>query len=96
MTVNAIISYPELVSEVIAYPQPTFNILNLDIESITNATFDFVIIDALGRTVIKQSEMINNGSNAVSMNVEGLNKGVYFVKALKDNTAVFTVKFIKI
>jgi len=69
------------------YPNPTTNMLNIDLSNLSNdKSNDILIYDVYGQ-VVKQSE-INNSK--FDINIENLQKGIYFIKI-----GSLTKKFIK-
>lgn len=75
--------------EFFIYPNPASQILNVEYEMI-NKTPNICIVDVLGNVVTHNSSLTVHHSNRVSINVEALGKGVYFVKV--GNTIL---KFVK-
>lgn len=69
------------------YPNPTKDILNFKSKSI-NTDFDVSVFDVLGKKVLQQSVNIN----AATLNVSGLNRGIYILSIEEYNT---TLKFVK-
>ncbi len=73
-------------SSIELYPNPTISFLNVSIDSnLINQTYN--IVDGLGRVIIKG----NLNDVDVSINVEQLSKGIYYLK-VSENKAI---KFIK-
>jgi photosystem II stability/assembly factor-like uncharacterized protein len=62
------------------YPNPTDDIINVEIENINNATID--IYNVSGRLVFNKA--LN--SKVEKINVSGFPKGIYFVKVIQDKT----------
>ena len=74
------------VSNLIAYPNPANTILNVEWLMINNAT-ELQVLDVLGNVVIKHSSL---NTNHFSLDVSGLESGVYFVRVGSS-----TRKFVK-
>jgi hypothetical protein len=70
-----------------AYPNPVSEVLNLELPS---GIYDISIYNTSGKLVKK----VNAVSDSYQLSVEGMNTGVYFLKALNGNE-VRSLKFIK-
>ncbi|MCW9038210.1 DUF4397 domain-containing protein [Altibacter sp.] len=73
------------------FPNPTSDILNLSVQGFDLSNTTLQITDMLGRIV---AESINVSDNA-SMDVSGLNAGVYQVTILREAAVVYTKRFVK-
>jgi hypothetical protein len=83
------ISELDIVSSVLAYPNPAQNELNIDIKGVNlNKTYQVTIYNLLGE--LKMKETVKAHQNNV-LNIEELNAGVYFIKTDSGNT----IKFVK-
>ena len=82
-------------SEVISvYPQPAKDNLNIDIKLSNNDENRLDLYDIQGKVLL--STVVNQNSNNVSLDVSGLNSGIYFVKVQsKDNLYTKKVQIIK-
>ena len=82
-------------SEVInVYPQPAIDNLNIDIKLSNNDVNRLDLYDIRGKVLL--STVVNQNSNNVSLDVSGLNSGIYFVKVQsKDNLYTKKVQIIK-
>ncbi len=78
-TITGISEYPSIDDQVIVYPNPAKD--NLNILSLNNANMveSIVITDVLGK-VILISDNNNNIQKLVSINISHLVKGTYFIK----------------
>jgi len=78
-------------TSLIVYPNPTANMLNVDMQGIANATrLNIEIIDGNGKIVLTQQ--VNYQQQSFAMNVSNFANGLYFLK-LKYNTNSEVVKF---
>jgi hypothetical protein len=88
LTVNSVLSNNSYnISKAMLYPNPTSNVLN--IESVGNIQ-TIAIYNVLGQEVMNRE---TNGTS-VSLDVSGLNAGIYVVKTMIDGN-VSSTKFIK-
>jgi len=84
---TAIESYTKDGKGITLYPNPVTNVLNIE----SNTKFSqFIISDILGNVVIRQQVY----NKAVSVDVSGLGKGLYFVKMV-DEKGFVVKKFLK-
>ena len=68
------------------YPNPASSFLRID----TNFTVDaFLIYDALGKTIKKGAIKSNN------IDISEIKKGIYFLRLLKNDKTLKTIKFVK-
>ena len=68
------------------YPNPTRDVLRVDLNATEAATTLIQITDLMGRVVLSQSVTINKGANLLPFNVASLPSGAYFVKINGDVT----------
>ena len=73
------------------YPNPTSTILNVEL-GIQNSASLVEVTDVLGNVLIHNSEFLTHN---LTLDVSGLNPGIYFVKVIADGKALQTVKVIK-
>lgn len=77
-------------NNLVLYPNPTDNEINIERNSEFNSNMDLTIYDMQGRTVTKKT--LKNGETKI--NIESLLKGVYFVKVSSEEY-IGTKKIIK-
>ncbi|MCQ6957182.1 FG-GAP-like repeat-containing protein [Mucilaginibacter aquariorum] len=65
------------------YPNPFTNLLQIDIAGSTALTAGVEVIDAFGKSVIKQT--VKPGNGTIALDVSGLQSGVYVLRLLLDN-----------
>lgn len=77
------------------YPNPTSDILYLDLTSEKATQVNMTIVDVMGRTVANQGiESLVAGKNSLNIDVASLVQGTYFLK-LRQQDAVRTLMFNK-
>ena len=78
------------------YPNPAKNKLNVTIAAPANDKIKLEIRDLAGKVVMQQATRIINGDNILSLDVNALPSGSYFIKAVGANGSQTRVsKFIK-
>ena len=91
--INSIEEYTQNTEPTVtAYPNPTREMLYLDIDGIEGETY-FTITDATGKVVTKYSENLLGGKTTLNYSVAKFAQGVYFLNVQNDDT-VITKKFI--
>lgn len=75
-------------SEINIYPNPTTNYVIVDL---SKYTYDVVLVDMLGRTLLSFGHM--TGSNEISLS--NLSNGVYFLRCSSESGTIITKKVIK-
>jgi len=75
------------------YPNPTSGTLNLNLANESGSDFSLEVVDMFGK--VMQSYTGSDLSNSFSMDVTGLNKGVYFVKVTDADGNATSTRFIK-
>jgi hypothetical protein len=50
----------------------------------TDAILDCEVVDVTGRVVLKSSQPMSMGTGLISLNLEKLNKGIYYLKFICD------------
>lgn len=71
------------------YPNPTKEIIHIDVKTSSIKILNISIIDSQGREIIKKS------SNFQFIDLSKISKGIYFLKITSDATLSFTKKIIK-
>jgi hypothetical protein len=77
---------------VVLYPVPTSNILNVAIRTDKSIRTELQVYDMAGRIVKTQAALLNNGSNNLTINVAGLAVGEYILRST-DGTLQLNKKF---
>ncbi|MBP6455994.1 MAG: lamin tail domain-containing protein [Chitinophagaceae bacterium] len=76
------------------YPNPASDILNLDISLVSKEKITIEILNPLGQIVYNQQQLLDAGSNTISLNTSYLVAGNYAIR-LKTKTENITRQFIK-
>jgi len=86
-----------LVSNTEMYPNPATDIVNFNIEAISNGVVDLTIYSLDGKVVMESRGLnVENGTNSFTENVSSLNKGIYLVRITNSTSdEVITKKLIK-
>lgn len=83
------------IKEVIIYPNPVSNILNLTTNLNDGKIFDIVVSNLSGQLVLQKNSHPNNG--IMQLDISGLQNGIYFVKLVdKSYNSSNTKKFLKV
>ncbi len=82
------------ISEIVLYPNPTSNVLNLSFNMVSTKTVTVIINDVLGKELYNQKIQLAVGIATKLIDVKGFNTGLYFVKIQNGDKQVVQ-KFIK-
>ena len=66
------------------YPNPTIDILNIELYGNNNGNIVLEVYEINGKLVMSKNEKMNTGNNTWSINTEKLNSGAYFVRFCSD------------
>src|SRR5690606_13609723 len=77
----------------VVYPNPTENILNISADLVSIADANVKIYDISGKLVYENANLFYN-TNAANIDISAFNSGVYLLK-LETNETVQTVKVVK-
>ncbi len=77
------------------YPNPSNNELNIKINTIENDSKRIMIYNVLGRLVF-ESEKLNLFNNQVRVNTTSIKAGLYYVRLIQNNKIITVKKWIKI
>ncbi|PZF71789.1 hypothetical protein DN068_17135 [Taibaiella soli] len=81
--------------KLLLYPNPAMHTINTSINLDAAATATIKIYDASGHEVMLQTQLLNAGTNTISLNIDQLNTGVYFFVMTNGSgrigQAIFTV-----
>ena len=78
-----------------AYPNPASNLISLEIESSTEGFAQLEILDVTGRQVLKQTTILTEGMNSISLDISLLSRGIFIVKMTDVNNQKAWVKMVK-
>jgi hypothetical protein len=77
-------------------PNPTASSVNFDFYTPVNGELNYEIMDLTGRVLISKSQLLENGYTKISVLMNDLPNGIYFLKATFDKTSLVSVnKIIK-
>ncbi|MBK7684588.1 MAG: T9SS type A sorting domain-containing protein [Bacteroidetes bacterium] len=62
---------------IVAYPNPTSDLLNIGFDSNANQDVLVTMLDATGRLVINENRNADEGANKFVMSVKGMAAGIY-------------------
>lgn len=85
------IDNPTINLEIVAYPNPTTDYLNLNVGEQDFSTFNFDLFDITGKVI--ESKKITNSIETIRM--EQLPNAVYFLRVSNNNKPIKTFKIIK-
>jgi len=79
------------------YPNPTSDVVNIDINAISNSNIEILVVNTLGQTVLSNSNVnVTTGSNSVVLNVSSLEVGIYMVNITSGNQVITkTISIVK-
>lgn len=69
------------------FPVPAVSQLNVSVDVTTAQNAQYVIIDALGREVLKSEMNLINGNNVISIDIQHLNNGMYLLNILNSEVS---------
>jgi K+-transporting ATPase c subunit len=68
------------------YPNPFANYIDINITGGIAGKYDLMLVDALGKVVWIKSGIKNSGAFQQSVNTSTLERGIYFLKVIQNNT----------
>ena len=77
------------------YPNPATNLVSLEIESSTEGSAQLEISDVTGRQVLKQTTILTEGMNSISLDISQLSRGIFIVKMTDSQNQKAWVKVVK-
>lgn len=80
-----------LISEISIFPNPTFDLLNIEIKNLNQDLLRFEIIDNNGKIVFEE----DNIRNSSTINFQKFQCGFYYLKIKSNNKTVKSFKIIK-
>ena len=69
-----------------AYPNPFANYIEINITGGVAGEYKLMLVDASGRVVWTKSGIKNAGAFQQSVNTSTLERGIYFLKVIQNNT----------
>ena len=87
--VGNVLGTPEnQISGLVMYPNPTDGVVNLTIQDAGFGDMSVKVINALGQMVWQQNNISPTSDRALTMDLSGLNTGIYFVKISIDGNSM--------
>jgi hypothetical protein len=78
------------------YPNPAISNVNAIISSSKQQNISLTIVDVFGKILMNKNAQIQGGFNTLSLNIDKLSKGNYFIKIINDKGMSISVnKFVK-
>lgn len=93
LTINVSVRTLDASNSIKLYPNPTNNILNIDIELDNPQQVSYTIVDVLGKEYTTPQTFLGNSGSKHTIDVSQLAKGIYFIK-LKAGDTEKVVRFI--
>ncbi len=75
-------------SDLLLYPNPAKEILNVQFESLKRSAMNLEVVDAMGRLVYSKKVTVNYGSNSYSLPISNLDSGLYFLRLSSEGEIV--------
>lgn len=75
----------DLLHNVTLFPNPTSGMFNINIHNTGSYNLFISIVDVLGKEVFSSTDKINSTNYNKEINLEGLAKGIYYVKLISDS-----------
>jgi hypothetical protein len=78
-----------------AYPTPSNSRITLEIEGATEGDTHIEFIDIMGRTAMKETRYLQEGSSDISLDIQGLANGIYMVRFTDSAKQMSMIKITK-
>lgn len=86
---------PELLEEnVVIYPNPTQQVLNVELKSMEGASVAIEIFDVIGRKILERPSFVSSSRQVEQFTMDELKKGIYLV-VIKSNKGSLVKKVLK-
>jgi len=84
-------------NDIIIYPNPSSDLINIDVNAISNNNVEIQIVNTLGQVVfIKENVSLTTGANSLQLNVSHLKAGIHVVNIISENQVVTkTISIVK-
>jgi hypothetical protein len=76
------------------YPNPTENVMNINVAAFSNETISIKVFNTVGEVVYAEQKLIDNGNGIKTINTSHWSQGIYMVVA-ENSTAHYSRKIIK-
>jgi len=81
--------------ELLVYPNPAQNILNVELNTDMNENVMVSIVNLVGQEILKKTGNTVSGKQTLHFDISGLQKGLYIIKVQSGNEVVLTHQFVK-
>ncbi|MFA9212244.1 MAG: LamG-like jellyroll fold domain-containing protein [Candidatus Methylacidiphilales bacterium] len=83
-------------TNIVVYPNPINDLLNIEMESFTSTSAKLFITDLAGKKVRETVLIVSEGANKFTIdNLAELNSGAYIINIISEGNMLFSNKFIK-
>lgn len=69
-------------------PNPASNKLNIELSALKQQSISIVITDVNGRMIWQQNKLINKGTQNITSSLNGIARGIYFIRVMIDGTSL--------
>jgi hypothetical protein len=76
-------------------PVPADDLLNIQLESLTDQEVTFAVSDATGKTILTEKRALEKGRNQVELMVSTLPQGLYLIQVSSNRLKNMPLKFVK-
>ncbi|GIV44124.1 MAG: hypothetical protein KatS3mg035_1247 [Bacteroidia bacterium] len=80
---------------VVVYPNPAQNFVRMDIQSLEDREFEWILYNALGQEVLKSNQKITKGTQTLEIPLTGLSNGTYQLQ-MKSQDFMKGIKLVKV
>ena len=88
-------AFTEVSNQVSLYPNPAVDVLHVDYYSIRKNVVQIRLFDLQGRLVLQSQSQVNEGSNNVSLPLQSLTQGMYFIHIADQENFHYKQSFLK-
>ena len=74
------------IADLIVFPNPTQNLLNIQFNSMNESTAQVVLVDLMGRVVFQQNINVVRGGNSIALDLNALAQGSYMLRLVNGET----------
>jgi hypothetical protein len=76
------------ISNLSVYPNPASDAAIVSFENITGSSFDFQLIDQLGRVILNKKDIQSIGSNLINVDLTNLSDGMYSIQLTSNQNTI--------
>ena len=93
---DALLNTAHSSDEMLIYPNPVFNILNLQLNVNTEGAAQIDIMDITGKQVLMKKQTMLEGENLMTIDVSNLSSGMYMIRYTDTQQKVQTMRVVKL